>query len=236
MKNIVPNPGFVIKTKKMNTLLSGSEENKDLGVFKGKVFINVCNHESIDKPNTSSEQVIFNAIKKQDPFKIPMSLSPIRKGKDKQGIGCYVVDIMVHPNVFEWATKKIFASFDPADFKQLLKDIFLIFVRDRLQLDLEFVSFPNLLVSNPPLAPHEIIESSNLIDVLDVPLSVMEYQKGDLFVHQYSPVDKSVKILKSDNQIKIAFNGNEYYIDIEKNLKVNCKLYLNDEMLRIYIK
>lgn len=83
--DIHPEPGFVLKTKRVGDGL--------------KTFLNICQHEALAKP----------AVKKRldedgnevEGMNCPMSIGPARTGKDKEGKDCLIFDMIVNPAVLE---------------------------------------------------------------------------------------------------------------------------------------
>lgn len=80
---ITPIAGFAIKTKKLKDEL--------------KFFINVCYHETIDKPGQKKK--LDNEGNEVEGLNLPLSVGPIRTSLDRAGNVCLVVDAVVHPSV-----------------------------------------------------------------------------------------------------------------------------------------
>ena len=87
--DITPSPGFVIKTRRIQDSM--------------KAFINLCVHEELAKPglkkrlNENGEEV--------EGMNVPMSVGPLRMGKDKEAKECLIFDIIVNPEVIKEATE-----------------------------------------------------------------------------------------------------------------------------------
>ena len=228
-----PKPGYVVKCHKSTQILDNTEEWHQ---FTGKVFINVCHNAQIPISNTTDETVIASSIKQKNTFKIPMSISKMRKGRDKQGNDCWVVDICVNTVVFEWSVLNKFTSFSCDEFKTFLIDILLAFVLERLQLQLKFISVPNRLVMCPPLPFHEIVQKKQVITIIDCPMSVQEYKKGRNSIYQFHPVAKDFKVFRKGAKIKVETDGiSDSYLDVGQDKNVRSVYYENHDILRIYV-
>ncbi|KAJ3118446.1 PIH1 domain-containing protein 1 [Phlyctochytrium bullatum] len=92
MMEIVPNPGFVFKTRL-------AEAKGEWG--KGwKVFINVCHHEVIPPPPDASLEEIAKAAAEGNygDYKMPLSLAGPHVSKDKAGATCLVFEACMCPS------------------------------------------------------------------------------------------------------------------------------------------
>jgi len=86
-----PKKGFVIKTWKKEA------GRKDFDREMGKVFVNVCQHEDIGKPE--SKQVTADG-RRGESWSLPNLCSPApREEKDKADHVCVVLDIVFHNEV-----------------------------------------------------------------------------------------------------------------------------------------
>ena len=89
-----PEKGFVVKT------WSRASENTSFDRALGKVFVNVCQHRDIARPE--SEVVVAPDGRRGESWSMPNLCSPaVREEKDKAGHTCSVVDIVFHPEVLE---------------------------------------------------------------------------------------------------------------------------------------
>ena len=80
MTTVVPNPGFVIKTK------------RNTGT---KVFINICSHNSVPfKPETNSTS---NEVDPEKQLYMIIS-TPLEYQNEKDGSYCIIYDVVVHPD------------------------------------------------------------------------------------------------------------------------------------------
>ncbi len=81
--DIVPEPGFVLKTKNVK---SGN-----------KVFVNICVSKHL--ANLSRKTQLMEDGTEQEGINIPMSVGPPKTDKDKSGNPCLVFDMIVNPEV-----------------------------------------------------------------------------------------------------------------------------------------
>eukprot|EP00835_Amoeboradix_gromovi_P002372 NODE_133_length_18153_cov_0.298050.p8 type:complete len:236 gc:universal NODE_133_length_18153_cov_0.298050:4520-3813(-) len=227
---IQPTAGFVIKCQKMTKILDNAE---GWHLYIGKFFINLCHHEKIKAPNTINEEIIHKSILHQDSFKIPMSLSGLRKGYDKQNLECWAVDVCVNTMVFEWCAVQKFTLFTNLEFKQLLTDIALAFIQDRLQLNLTFQSFPKRLVMCPPLSEHTVKLAKQFMELLDCPINVFDYYKANRRVHQFHPVGMNCVVEQCKDKMRVKVEGQIYNFKISKK-PIKCRYYKSAMVLRIY--
>ena len=87
-----PNKGFVIKTWQKQP--GRSEFDRELG----KLFINVCTHEEIDRP--TAQEVTAPDGRQGQTWSMPHLCSPkVKEEKDRAGHKCSVVDIVFHTEV-----------------------------------------------------------------------------------------------------------------------------------------
>ncbi|CAM9412778.1 unnamed protein product [Ectocarpus sp. 12 AP-2014] len=82
---ISPRPGFVIKTKLVDT-----------GI---KVFVNVCQHERIGE--SSMVKKLDKEGQEVEGLNIPMSVGPPSVDKDNAGLECIVYDVIINPKTIE---------------------------------------------------------------------------------------------------------------------------------------
>lgn len=85
---IVPQPGFVIKTK----------DEKD-----EKIFLNICSTDELPAPKDISEGELTKLIDDVDAmnFRVPIGLGNPHAEIDKNGKGCTVYDILINTRFFE---------------------------------------------------------------------------------------------------------------------------------------
>jgi len=87
-----PNKGFVVKT------WSREAGRTDFDRERGKVFVNVCQHGDIAKPE--SHPVLSPDGRRGESWSLPNLCSPsTRHEQDKAGHSCVVLDIVFHPDV-----------------------------------------------------------------------------------------------------------------------------------------
>ena len=92
--DIVPTPGFVLKT----SIMTSSSFNLSANRTK-KVFINVCSHDMIDVP---AEKMKLNEDGKEVcGMNVPISVGPMRSCADKKGDAAIAVDCVVNPKVLQ---------------------------------------------------------------------------------------------------------------------------------------
>ncbi|KAK3098228.1 hypothetical protein FSP39_017404, partial [Pinctada imbricata] len=91
--------GFCLKTKK-----EGGE----------KVFINVCQSESVPQAKDITEEELLKLLDSDDPFgfRVPMSIGEPHAELDKSGQGCTAYDVVVHPDFMEkMQNSEVFRAF-----------------------------------------------------------------------------------------------------------------------------
>lgn len=69
----------------------------------GKIFINVCSSQLIDKP--SCEAARDRAGKPGQNWRLPFSLTPGRMDRDASGNSCVIYDVVFHPDALHMAAK-----------------------------------------------------------------------------------------------------------------------------------
>lgn len=123
-----PTPGFVAKTKVLN---SGTEASKKLEGAT-KFFVNVCSHPEVNKPKVSGTVFNKDGSRKGQNWSIPYTLSKTRLDKDNGGSSVGVIDAIFHPEALE-KTKS------DARFVQLLVSTAFEGIKssENIQLDLE---------------------------------------------------------------------------------------------------
>jgi len=82
---IVPNPGFTIKTKCLKA--------------DKKVFINVCTSDELDIPGLKKR--LNDDGDEVEGYNVPMSVGPVRACQDKSGTDSMVFDMVVNPKVID---------------------------------------------------------------------------------------------------------------------------------------
>jgi hypothetical protein len=119
---IVPEKGFCIKC---------SFE----GGLKGKVFINICQHERIAEPIPldPEEQEESDAIK----FKIPLSCGQPRTDTDKAGAPCKVYDVIVNPNTVKKCS-------EDAEFRRFVAALCMTWIKQKSEPRLNADEFKNV--------------------------------------------------------------------------------------------
>ena len=71
--------------------------DKDKKYFEQKTFINICSHESSEKPQRVET---FQNGKKGYSFSMPYRVSRGRHDRDSKGVYCQTYDVIFHPDVF----------------------------------------------------------------------------------------------------------------------------------------
>lgn len=119
---VVPEKGFCIKC--------GFE-----GGLKGKIFINICQHERIAEPVPIEPDAdeADEAVK----FKIPLSLGQARTDTDKVGATCKVYDVIVNPNT----VKKCNGD---AEFRRFLAALCMTWIKQKCEPRLNADEFKNV--------------------------------------------------------------------------------------------
>lgn len=96
---VVPKPGFCIKTK--------DDKNE-------KIFLNICHAENVPEPKELSEDDLLKLLESEEPtgYRVPMSLGEPHAELDKNGKGCTVYDIVINPKFFKKIQKsELFCTF-----------------------------------------------------------------------------------------------------------------------------
>ncbi|CAF0764478.1 unnamed protein product [Didymodactylos carnosus] len=93
---ITPEPAFCLKTKTIAT------SNENTGE---KVFINVCTSTKIQAPRDISEHELIEIVKSEDPgrYRVPISLGEPVADIDKNGHGCSIFTVIIHPDYLKKA-------------------------------------------------------------------------------------------------------------------------------------
>ncbi|KAI8904634.1 PIH1 family [Powellomyces hirtus] len=120
---IIPEPGFVVKTQNRKKV-----ENWPVGL---KVFINVCHSPNVPAPPLATNDEIRKALNAEDnaAYKVPLSLSSPKPDRDKSGKMCLVFDACVH-------TDPLNKSLVDFDFKLFLIELSLEWVEEKYKLEL----------------------------------------------------------------------------------------------------
>ncbi|CAF1659446.1 unnamed protein product [Adineta ricciae] len=92
---IKPEPGFCLKTKRMNEDETTEE----------KVFINVCTSSQISAPREITEEELIEIVKSEDPgrYRVPISLGEPMADLDKHGQACVIFTVIIHPDFYRRA-------------------------------------------------------------------------------------------------------------------------------------
>ncbi|KND03214.1 uncharacterized protein SPPG_02270 [Spizellomyces punctatus DAOM BR117] len=140
---IVPEPGFVIKT----------HNQTQVGDWPAglKVFINICHSPHVPAPPLASDEEIRRAINAEDnaAYKVPLSLSSPKADRDKTGKTCLVFDACVNTDPLNKALMDM-------DFKLFLIELSLEWVEEKHKLDLSREFTIPKLRSKGPLSKHII--------------------------------------------------------------------------------
>jgi dynein assembly factor 2, axonemal len=101
MKIIKPKGGFVVKTKKIGSVVKGDAS-------QDKCFINVCCAEELEKPS-------FKNTAKGQNWSLPHMIGPPHMVQDKKGLPCMTFEVCFHPETLDKARsnenfKKMVAS------------------------------------------------------------------------------------------------------------------------------
>lgn len=105
---ITPEPGYVVKTR-FKPVISADDGADALRTTANsnnqdqKVFINLCHSSLIPPPPLISDEDLAKALEKGDSesYRIPLSLSPLKKSSDNKGVECVVLDVCVNNGPYE---------------------------------------------------------------------------------------------------------------------------------------
>lgn len=236
-KVIIPNPGFVIKTKII-------QHRNSTWTFS-KVFINICYHPDVIRPKQDfNPQTDFYLIV-QNKWEIPIVLSEEKVDKDKKGNVCLVYDCSINTDCFRWC--------------QIYKDLELILIEWCLEA-IEFLyqtlldrNFTRPKMEKKGTISKTLISLNNTIHYEDAQYQskIKNEEKKSLFfeedkVEQEDIVAKCLhKFNKSNSkQSKILIEEMKYekpsasLKDLEPNSKVfvDFKSYQDKETFLITIK
>ncbi|KAI7803030.1 PIH1 domain-containing protein 1 [Triplophysa rosa] len=92
-KVIRPQPGMCVKT------LSLSDQKK--------VFLNICQSETVPPPPHMSQEALVNLLESEDPtsYRVPMSLGEPHTEVDNSSQGCTVYDVVINNEFFQKCQK-----------------------------------------------------------------------------------------------------------------------------------
>ncbi|KAJ3016499.1 PIH1 domain-containing protein 1 [Thoreauomyces humboldtii] len=123
MNEIVPEPGFVVKTKNTVKVEDWPAELK--------VFINICHSAQVPAPPLATNEEIQAALNAEDnaAYKVPLSLSSPKPDRDKTGKMCLVFDACVNTDPLNKAQTDF-------DFKLFLIILALEWVEEKYKLTL----------------------------------------------------------------------------------------------------
>lgn len=102
---ILPKPGFVIKSK-LATIQNRPNTLPELqaGV---KIFINVCQDDTVPKPDVDFNPSIVYPLIMNNQWEIPIITSSVREDTDKKGSSCYVWDCCVNTECMLWVSRDL---------------------------------------------------------------------------------------------------------------------------------
>ncbi|CAG9840560.1 unnamed protein product [Diabrotica balteata] len=88
-KLIKPTPGFCIKTREVDE--------------KSKIFINICQTDSIPPPKDITATELQEILESDEPgdYRVPMSIGEIRTESDKKGENAKVCDVAINPSFYK---------------------------------------------------------------------------------------------------------------------------------------
>ncbi|QLL33411.1 hypothetical protein HG536_0E03220 [Torulaspora globosa] len=100
-----PTPGFVVKSRLITT---EGRPNHLLKLQNGsKVFINICHHEKVPKPEIDFDAIVVYPLVMNNQWEIPIITSPVREDKDKKGALCYVWDCCINSVCMSWINEDL---------------------------------------------------------------------------------------------------------------------------------
>ena len=145
--DIIPDPGFVVKTK---NLKSGN-----------KVFINICVSQHL--ANLSKKTQLMDDGTEQEGINIPMSVGPPRPDKDKSGNSCLVFDMIVNPEVVKDSKED-----KTGGFRHFLCEIAIQRIENKYKTQLERrYKLPKLKYKGKPVSQRIRKETKPAIEVID---------------------------------------------------------------------
>lgn len=120
-KNIFNSTGFCVKTR---------------SITDDKIFINICQTDSIPNPDDISEQQLVEILQSETPseFRVPMSIGEPRTDSDRNGKPATIYDIAIHPTFF----KKVENS---QLFKQFLLTVVFEGIQDKYNITINTGNF-----------------------------------------------------------------------------------------------
>ncbi|XP_056642940.1 PIH1 domain-containing protein 1 [Diorhabda sublineata] len=239
-KLIKPSPGFCIKTREQND--------------NNKVFINICQTESIPSPKEITSAELQEILESDEPgeYKVPMSIGELRTEKDKKGEQAKVCDIAIHPHFF----KKIMEI-------QTFKNFFLAIVFHGLQdkYNLECVEEKIILknrkvfgtLQTHRIQDREIREKMNETNTLPILKNFGEQNAKKPLIETISSVENTIKVpeyrlykkkdgrncLHGEFKLPDVISAKELTLDIGEDrilLESKSRGYLLDIFIPYYIK
>ena len=96
---LIPESGYVVKTR----FRPAQDASRTTDSQDKKVFINLCHSPLIPPPPLISDEDLAKALDQGDSesYRIPLSLSPLKKSSDNKGVECVVVDVCVNNGPYE---------------------------------------------------------------------------------------------------------------------------------------
>lgn len=100
-----PVPDFVVKSRLVTV---DGRPSHLLKLENGsKVFINVCHHEKVPKPDIEFDAIVVYPLIMNNQWEIPIITSSVREDRDKKGALCYVWDCCINPVCTGWISEDL---------------------------------------------------------------------------------------------------------------------------------
>lgn len=159
---IHPNPGYVIKTS-----INGNQ----------KAFINICENDKINKPNSSPR---VKEGTRGLSWHLPHSLSPPHDDLDNKGARCQVFDIVFHPDTLHLAENN-------RNFRNMVNETALEAIEKNfaVKLDKKNLKFPKLTYKGTPRA--SVIRKASEIKPIHTP------EEQDLYNKLFAQIEDNHK-------------------------------------------
>lgn len=189
-------------------------------ISKKKYFLNICTSDGIPPPEDISVDQLTTILSSETPnsYKIPMSITELRKTTDKSGQEATVGDVAIHPNFFKKIQDSsvfcdffmiiVFEALDKKYNVQINNETWVIFKNRKCMGTLEKHRVQNRDVKTVYQSyQNSTNDHKNFIEDLENSFEPKQKHKGKSLVTELT-LDGAAK-LRIQNNINTAINSNE---------------------------